>query len=113
VLLVKLDDNTIANAVSDGHFTSKKEAPHYAVSMGAELVYQAGTVILLANGERKVRSVAESLLEEVTPDVPISYGQVYAKRGGNLVYVLDKIAARELLTHKDVLKERKIEIKVV
>lgn len=113
VLLVKLDDNTIANAVSDGHFTSKKEAPHYAVSMGAELVYQAGTVILLANGERKVRSVAESLLEEVTPDVPISYGQVYAKRGGHLVYVLDKIAARELLTRKDVLKERKIEIKVV
>lgn len=113
VLLVKLDDNTIANAVADGHFTSKKEAPHYAVSMGAELVYQAGTVILLANGERKVRSVAESLLEEVTPDVPISYGQVYAKRGGHLVYVLDKIAARELLTHKDVLKERKIEIKVV
>jgi len=113
VLLVKLDDNTIANAVSDGHFTSKKEAPHYAVSMGTELVYQAGTVVLLANGERKVRPVAESLLEEVTPDVPISYGQVYAKRGGHLVYGLDKIAARELLTRKDVLKEKKIEIKVV
>ena len=113
VLLVKLDDNTVANAVADGHFTSKKEAPHYAVSMGTELVYQAGTVVLLANGERKVRPVAESLLEEVTPDVPISYGQVYAKRGGHLVYVLDKIAARELLTRKDVLKEKKIEIKVV
>jgi glucosamine-6-phosphate deaminase len=113
VLLVKLDDNTITNAVADGHFTAKKEAPHYAVSMGAELVYQAGTVILLANGERKVGPVAESLLGAVTPDVPISYGQVYAKRGGNLVYVLDKIAARELLTRKDVLKEKKIEIKVV
>jgi glucosamine-6-phosphate deaminase len=113
VLLVKLDDNTVANAVADGHFTSKKEAPHYAVSMGAELVYQAGTVVLLANGERKVRPVAESLLGEVTPDVTISYGQVYAKRGGRLVYVLDKIAARELLTRKDVLKEKKIEIKVV
>ena len=113
VLLVKLDDNTIANAVADGHFITKKEAPHYAVSMGAELVYQAGTVVLLANGERKVRPVAESLLEAVTPDVPISYGQVYAKRGGHLVYVLDKIAARELLTRKDVLKEKKIEIKVV
>lgn len=113
VLLVKLDDNTVANAVADGHFTSKKEAPHYAVSMGAELVYQAGKVVLLANGERKVRPVAESLLGEVTPDVTISYGQVYAKRGGRLVYVLDKIAARELLTRKDVLKEKKIEIKVV
>ena len=113
VLLVKLDDNTIANAVADGHFMSKKEAPHYAVSMGAELVYQAKTVILLANEERKVGPVAESLLGEVTPDVPISYGQVYAKRGGHLVYVLDKIAAKELLTRKDVLKEKKIEIKVV
>ena len=113
VLLVRLDDNTIANAVADGHFTSKKEAPHYAVSMGTELVYQAGTVVLLANGERKVRPVAESLLGEVTPDVPISYGQVYAKRGGNLIYVLDKIAARELLINKDALKERKIEIEIV
>jgi glucosamine-6-phosphate deaminase len=113
VLLVKLDDNTIANAVADGHFMSKKEAPHYAVSMGAELVYQAGTVILLANGERKVRPVVESLLEAVTPDVPISYGQVYANRGGHLVYILDKIAARELLTHQEALKEKKIEIKVV
>jgi glucosamine-6-phosphate deaminase len=112
VLLVKLDDNTIANAVADGHFMSKKEAPHYAVSMGAELVYQAKTIVLLANGERKVGPVAESLLGKVTPDVPISYGQVYAKRGGHLVYVLDKIAARELLTRKDVLKEKKIDIKV-
>jgi glucosamine-6-phosphate deaminase len=113
VLLVKLDENTIANAVTDGHFTSKKEAPHYAISMGAELVYQAETVILLANGERKVIPVAESLLGEVTPDVPISYGQMYAKRGGHLVYVLDKVAARGLLTRKDLVKEKKIEIKVV
>jgi len=113
VLLVKLDNNTITNAVTDGHFMTKKEAPHYAISMGAELVYQAGTVVLLANGERKVRPVAESLLEAVTPDVPISYGQVYAKRGGNLVYVIDKVAASELLTHQDLLKEKNIEIKVV
>ena len=113
VLLVKLDDDTVTNAVADGHFTSKKEAPHYAVSMGTELVYQAETVVLLANGERKVRPVAESLLGEVTPDVPISYGQVYAKRGGHLIYVLDKIAARELLTRKDVVKEKKIKIKIV
>jgi len=113
VMLVKLDDNTIANAVADGHFTSKKESPQYAVSMGAELVYQAETVVLLANGERKVRPVAESLLKEVTPDVPISYGQVYAKRGGHLIYVLDHIAARELLAHKEVLKEKKIDIKEI
>ena len=27
VTLVKLDDNTVANAVADGHFPSEKESP--------------------------------------------------------------------------------------
>ena len=113
VLLVKLDENTVGNAVADGLFPSKKEAPRYAISMGAELVYQARTVVLLANGERKVGPVAESLLGEVTPDVPISYGQVYAQRGGNLIYVIDQIAAGELLASNDLRKKEKMEIKVL
>jgi len=113
VLLVKLDENTVGNAVADGHFPSKKEAPRYAISMGAELVYQARTVVLLANGERKVGPVAESLLGEVTPDVPISYGQVYAQRGGTLIYVIDQIAAGELLASNDLRKKEKMEIKVL
>jgi glucosamine-6-phosphate deaminase len=49
--------------------------------MGAELIYQAKTVVLLASGERKVKPVAESLLGDPTPDVPISYGQIYSKKG--------------------------------
>src|SRR4030066_1522381 len=113
VLLVKLDKNTIENAVNNGQFSSAKDSPTYALSMGAGLAHQARVVVVLANGERKARPVAESLLGEVTPDVPISYGQVYAKRGGHLVYVLDKIAACELLTRKNELKEKKVEIKVV
>ena len=110
VMLVKLDDNTVANAVADGHFASIKESPRYAVSMGAELVYQAGTVVLLANGERKVESVARSLLDEPTPEVPISYGQTYSANGGNLYYVIDKIAARELLASRSALKKKGVEI---
>jgi len=113
VLLVKLDNNTVANAVADGHFASMEESPCYAVSMGAELVYKAGTVVLLANGERKVESVARSLLEEPTPEVPISYGQVYAEAGGNLHYVLDTIAARELLAARSVLKKKGVELLVL
>jgi glucosamine-6-phosphate deaminase len=108
VMLVKLDDNTIKNSVADGHFPSVKECPRYAVSMGAELVYQARSVVLLANGERKVESVTRSLLGEVTPDVPISYGQKYAGSGGTLVYVLDKVAGRELLANRGALKAKKI-----
>ncbi len=113
VLLVKLDDNTIENAITDGHFATKDESPRYAVSMGAELVYKAKAVLLLANGERKVESVTKSLLNDPTADIPISYGQIYSKNGGNLTYVLDKIAGRELLANKEVLKQKGIEIKEV
>ena len=108
VMLVRLDDNTIKNSVTDGHFPSIKDCPNYAISMGAELVYKAGNVILLANGERKVESVTRSLLGEVTPEVPISYGQRYADNGGTLIYILDRIAAMGLLEHKNALKAKKI-----
>lgn len=110
VMLVKLDNNTIKNSVIDGHFPSAKDCPNYAISMGAELVYKAGTVVLLANGERKAESVTRSLLSGMTPEVPISYGQKYAAEGGNLVYVLDKIAARDLLSRAGELKGRKISL---
>jgi len=112
VLLVKLDDNTVDNAVKDGHFTAKDESPRYAISMGAELVYKAKAVLLLANGERKLESVTKSLLNDPTPDIPISYGQIYSKNGGNLTYVLDKIAGRKLLANKELLKKKGIEIEI-
>ena len=112
VMLVKLDANTIKNSVIDGHFPSVKDCPNYAISMGAELVYQARNVVLLANGERKVESVTRSLLSEMTPEVPISYGQKYAENGCNLIYVLDKIAGRELLANKAALKAKKIGLEV-
>ncbi|MHA1488779.1 MAG: glucosamine-6-phosphate deaminase [Promethearchaeota archaeon] len=113
VMLVKLDDNTVINAVNDGHFHSKSESPNYAISMGAELVYKAKTIILLANGKRKVEAITESLLGEVTPKVPISYGQKYAETGGDMIYVLDKIAAKKILANKDVLKQKGIELNIL
>ena len=113
VMLVKLDHNTVENAVSDGHFASKQDSPRYAVTMGAELVYQARTVVLLASGERKVGAVAASLLEKPTPDVPISYGQNYGQRGGNLFYVVDRVVGRPLLKHRQALEEKGIHIQKV
>ncbi len=113
VLLVKLDDNTVENAVNDGHFAKKEDSPWYAISMGSELVYKAKTIVLLANGARKTGPVAESLLNDPTPDVPISYGQIYSDKGGNLIYVLDKLAGKELLENKDVLSQKGIEIDIL
>ncbi len=111
VMLVRLDDDTVANAVTDGHFPTADDSPNYAVTLGAELIYQAGTVLLLANGERKVESVARSLLGGVTPEIPISYGQAYAEKGGNLIYVIDRIAGRELLANTRRLRDRGIAIR--
>ena len=106
MLLVKLDGNTIENAIQDGHFASREESPQYAVSMGAELVYKARTVLLLANGARKTSPVAEALLGDVHSDVPISYGQKYAAEGGEMLYVLDEAAAEDLLRTQDALRAK-------
>ena len=110
MLLVKLDDNTIQNAVTDGHFPSFKDSPNYAISMGAGLVYKAKTVLLVANGKRKTEPVAESLLGKVTSDVPISYGQKMASAGGNMIYVIDKEAAMGIIGKEKELKARGIKV---
>ena len=110
MLLVKLDDNTVANAVADGHFASRKESPQYAISMGVELVYEAREVVLLASGRRKTDPVIESLLGDPGPTVPISYGKIYAEKGGRLSYVLDREAGRKVLEHADRIRTLGIQI---
>ncbi|HOI96810.1 MAG TPA: 6-phosphogluconolactonase [Syntrophobacter fumaroxidans] len=110
VMLVKLDENTVSNAVEDGHFDTREESPWYAVSMGAEQVYKARTVVLVANGARKTGPVTEAILGTATSDVPISYGQKYAAEGGNMVYVLDEIAAAQLLKAKPELQAKGCEL---
>lgn len=108
MLLVKLDDNTVSNAVIDGHFSSKQASPQYAVSMGAELVYKARTVLLLANGTRKAEAVAEALLMEPDCSVPISYGHILARNGGRMIFVIDRLAASKVLEKADAVRARGI-----
>ncbi|MFW6114816.1 MAG: 6-phosphogluconolactonase [Thermodesulfobacteriota bacterium] len=110
MLLVRLDENTVENAVKDGHFTSKEDSPWYALSMGAELVYDAKSVLLLASGERKVEPIAESLLNDPSPIVPISYGQIVSQKGGTMIYVIDRAAAERILDKQDDLSKRGIEL---
>ena len=112
-MIIKWGINTIKNAVTDGHFAKEEDSPNYAISMGAELVYKAKTVVLLANGERKTGPIAESLINDPTPDVPISYGQIYSKNGGNLIYVLDKIAGEELLANRAALEQKGIVFEIL
>lgn len=111
MLLVRLDEDTRRNAVADGHFASLDACPRYAVTMGAQLAFSARTVLLLANGARKTGPVTRSLLEAPSPGVPISYGQRFAARGGELVYVLDRVAAGGLLARRDELVARGVVIR--
>jgi glucosamine-6-phosphate deaminase len=110
VILIKLDDNTIANAVTDGHFSSTGDCPLYAVSMGAELVYKAKTVLLLAIGERKADVVANALLMAPDSSVPISYSHVLSQKGGNMIFVIDRLAASKVLEKADQIRRRGIEV---
>jgi glucosamine-6-phosphate deaminase len=110
VLLIKLDDNTIANAVTDGHFSTRQENPQYAISMGAELVYKARTVLLLANGKRKADAVADALLMEPDCSVPISYGHELSRRGGRMIFVIDRLAAARVLEKADQSRKRGIDL---
>jgi glucosamine-6-phosphate deaminase len=110
VMVVKLDDSTIVNAVIDGHFSSREECPLYAVSMGAELIYGARTVLLLANGKRKVDAVADALLKEPHCSLPASYGHVLAQKGGRMIFVIDRLAAARVLEKADQIQKRGIEL---
>jgi glucosamine-6-phosphate deaminase len=100
MLIVRLDDGTVRNAVADGHFATERDCPRYAVSMGAELVFEARNVLLLASGERKRVPLTCSLLGAVSTEVPLSYGQRYAENGGNLLCVVDAVAGADLLASR-------------
>lgn len=103
VLLVKLDDNTVANAVADGHFSSFDDSPQFATSMGARLVFEAKSLLLIGNGSRKVGPLTEALLGPVTSDVPLSLAQEYT---GQQTWVLDEAAAAGLLEQSEALAAR-------
>lgn len=110
VILVRLDGSTIKDALNDGHFEGMEQSSLYAVTMGAELIYRARTVLLLAHGRRKADPIADSLLMEPDCSVPISYGQVLAQRGGDMIYVIDRLAAAGVLAQADAIRARGIEV---
>ncbi len=110
MLLVRLDENTIENAIADGHFTDRESSPRFAISMSAGLVYRAKKVLMIANGPRKSEPVARSLLIEPDPAVPISYSWRAVREGRDVIYVLDLPAAAEVLKQAEAIRKRGVEI---
>ncbi len=110
VLLVRLDENTIENAVADGHFADRASSPRFAISMSAPLVYRANQVLLVANGPRKSDPVAQSLLIDPDPAVPISHAWVAVREGRDVIYLLDLAAAAGVRERAGEIRERGVEI---
>ena len=79
--------------------------------MSCDLAFKAGSLILLANGQRKAEAVVRSVLEQASPEVPVSYSQIYVQKGGDLTYVIDEAAARDLLKEKAALNGTGIQLK--
>ncbi len=110
MLLVRLDENTVENAIADGHFADRGSSPRFAISMSAPLVYRAKKVLMVANGPRKSEPVAHSLLTEPDPAVPISHAWISVREGRDVVYVLDLPAAAGVLERAEEIRRRGVEI---
>lgn len=110
MLLVKLDESTVENAVEDGHFESVEMAPRFAVSMGAGLAFRARQILLLASGERKVEIMRKCLVDGFDENVPVSGIWNYA---GECVVVIDEVVARGLEGRWEELRERGLRVEDV
>ncbi|NOZ87527.1 MAG: glucosamine-6-phosphate deaminase [Deltaproteobacteria bacterium] len=113
LLMVELDRVTVEHAVQDGHFPSSRQAPKMALTMSIDLVFKARQVVLLASGSRKTDAIARGLLGPVDCEVPVSYVQTYAKRGGKVILVLDREAAAGIMGRHKELRANGFTVKVI
>lgn len=110
LMLVRLDQVTREHAVADGYFLSLDDTPEFALTMSIDLTFQARSVVVLASGERKREAIRRSLLEPPDEGMPMSYAQTYWRRGGEITFVLDPVAAADLLADAHRVADRGIRL---
>ena len=111
VLLVKLDERTLEEWAAGSPAFSEEESPRFAVTMGAQSIFSASMVLLIASGRKKSRPVFRALLEEPTADVPLSYCQRYTAGEGTMICILDRDAAGEIIREEKTLQDRSVEVR--
>jgi glucosamine-6-phosphate deaminase len=88
--IVRLDPSTIeANA---RFFSSEKEVPRKAITMGIKGIMSAKKILLVAMGTKKANAIAQALQGEIHESCPASVLQ----RHPDVVVVLDKEASAKL-----------------
>ena len=85
--LVDLTQSTIE--ANTRFFHSVDEVPRQAVSLGIGAIMRARQVVLIATGPDKAQAIHDSVLENVTPQVPCSILRYHP----NAIFLLDREAA--------------------
>lgn len=85
--LVTLSQSTIE--ANTRFFHSADEVPRQAVSLGIGAIMRARQVVLIATGADKAQAIHDSVLENVTPQVPCSILRYHP----NTLFLLDREAA--------------------
>jgi len=87
---VSLAENTIKDNAR--FFESEEDVPRHALSMGIKTIMQAKKILLLVSGEKKADILKQTLLGDITPNVPASALQLHR----DVSIVADKSAAKWL-----------------
>ncbi|MGI6349543.1 MAG: glucosamine-6-phosphate deaminase [Eubacteriales bacterium] len=90
-----LDDNYESFYKKAG--ISRKDMPHYAITMGIGTILEARNIIMMANGSKKANVIARSIEEPPTTQITASALQLHT---GGVTIVLDEPAA-SLLKNTD------------
>ena len=88
--LVVLDEETIRS--NSRFFSSLKEVPKEAISMGIKTIMRSKKILLLASGEEKAKTIYAMLYRKITPELPASVLQLHQE----VTIILDKGAASQL-----------------
>lgn len=71
----------------------RDEMPHFALTMGVGTILEARNIIMIANGYKKAKVIAQSIEGPVTSQITASAIQLHS---GGITVVLDEEAASEL-----------------
>lgn len=85
--VVGLAENTISDNAR--FFESIDDVPRKAISMGVGSIMEARKIVLIATGASKAKAIRETVLGEITPNVPATILRMHK----NCVILADKAAA--------------------
>lgn len=88
--LIALDQQTIKD--NSRFFENESQVPRFALSMGVGTILEAKEIILVANGKKKAKVIAQSIEGPVTSLISASALQLHPK----VTFFLDEEAASEL-----------------